>query len=126
MAKPATILVVDDDDAVTRPLIKYLNRDGFTPIEASKGQEALAYLRGGSEADVILLDLRMPVMDGWAFRREQLRDPKLAPIPVVVFSGATDGSRRGITPAAVESTEQVGADIARPRHGRAGARESCS
>ena len=85
---PATILVVDDDPAVRRPLIKVLEREGFMPIAASNGSEALAYLRGGGDADAILLDLRMPVMDGWTFRREQLRDPRLAPIPVVVLSGA--------------------------------------
>jgi CheY-like chemotaxis protein len=73
---PATILLVDDDAAVVRPLARFLEL------------EALTYLRAGGGADVIVLDLRMPVMDGWAFRREQLRDPALAEIPVVVLSGA--------------------------------------
>ena len=85
---PATILVVDDDAAVVRPLARFLELEGFTPVTAANGLEALTYLRGGGDASVIVLDLRMPVMDGWAFRREQLRDPALAPIPVVVLTGA--------------------------------------
>jgi CheY-like chemotaxis protein len=84
----ATILVVDDDAAVVRPLAKFLELEGFTTVTAANGLEALKYLRGGGGASVIVLDLRMPVMDGWAFRREQLRDPMLAQIPVVVLSGA--------------------------------------
>ena len=87
---PATILVVDDDAAVVRPLARFLELEGFTPVTATNGQEALSYLRGGGGASVIILDLRMPVMDGWAFRREQLRDPALAQIPVVVLSGADE------------------------------------
>jgi CheY-like chemotaxis protein len=85
---PATILVVDDDAAVVRPLARFLELEGFTPVTATNGLEALTYLRGGGGASVIVLDLRMPVMDGWAFRREQLRDPALARIPVVVLTGA--------------------------------------
>jgi CheY-like chemotaxis protein len=87
---PATILVVDDDAAVVRPLARFLELEGFTPVTARNGQEALSYLRGGGGASVIILDLRMPVMDGWAFRREQLRDPALAQIPVVVLTGADE------------------------------------
>jgi CheY-like chemotaxis protein len=85
---PATILVVDDDAAVVRPLARFFQLEGFTTVTAANGLEALAYLRGGGDASVIVLDLRMPVMDGWAFRREQLRDPAIAKIPVVVLSGA--------------------------------------
>ena len=85
---PVTILVVDDDAAVVRPLVMFLEHEGFTPIRASNGAGALDYLRGGGDASVILLDLRMPIMDGWAFRREQRRDPAFARIPVVVLSEA--------------------------------------
>jgi CheY-like chemotaxis protein len=84
---PATVLVVDDDRDLTRLMSKFLKLEGFVAAEAGNGQEALSYLRRGGDANVILLDLRMPVMDGWAFRREQRRDPALAAIPVVVLSG---------------------------------------
>jgi CheY-like chemotaxis protein len=84
---PATVLVVDDDRDLTRLMAKFLKLEGFAAAEAGNGQEALTYLRGGGDANVILLDLRMPVMDGWAFRSEQRKDPALAAIPVVVLSG---------------------------------------
>ena len=60
----------------------------LTPITATDGQEALAYPRGGGAANLILLDLGMPIMDGWTFCREQRRDPAIADIPIVVLSGA--------------------------------------
>jgi CheY-like chemotaxis protein len=83
----ASVLVVDDDPNLVRLMSKFLKLEGFAPVPAANGQEALDYLRGGGEASVILLDLRMPVMDGWTFRREQQRDPSLATIPIVVLSG---------------------------------------
>jgi CheY-like chemotaxis protein len=83
----SSVLVVDDDPNLVRLMSKFLKLEGFAPVPAANGQEALAYLRGGGDASVILLDLRMPVMDGWAFRREQRADAGLANIPIVVLSG---------------------------------------
>lgn len=83
----SSVLVVDDDPNLVRLMSKFLKLEGFAPVPAANGQEALAYLRGGGDASVILLDLRMPVMDGWAFRREQRADAGLAKIPIVVLSG---------------------------------------
>src|SRR3977135_889067 len=88
----ASVLVVDDDPNLVRLMSKFLKLEGFAPVPAANGKEALAYLRGGGDASVIVLDLRMPVMDGWAFRIEQRRDPALAKIPIVILSGMdTDG-----------------------------------
>jgi len=84
---PSTILVVDDDSNLVRLMSRFLKLQGFSPVPASNGEEALGYLRGGGSANVILLDLRMPVMDGWAFRRAQREDPQLAHIPIVVLTG---------------------------------------
>lgn len=83
-----TVLIVDDDAAVRRTTAKFFAADGFAVAEAENGEAALAYLQSGSPANVILLDLRMPVMDGWTFRREQRRIPEFAAIPVIVLSGA--------------------------------------
>jgi CheY-like chemotaxis protein len=83
-----TVLFVDDDPGLRRVMTKFLSLEGFAPVVAGNGQEALAYLRGGGAPKVILLDLRMPVMDGWAFRKAQRADPGLAEIPVIVLSGA--------------------------------------
>jgi CheY-like chemotaxis protein len=88
MATVATVLIVDDDSSLQRVFARFLAQEGFVAATASNGQEALKYLRGGGVADVILLDLRMPVMDGWAFRREQRADASLSGIPIIVLSGA--------------------------------------
>jgi CheY-like chemotaxis protein len=82
------ILIVDDDVSVRRTIARFFTSEGFSVIEAENGQEALTYLRGGGDPAVIVLDLRMPVMDGWTFRRQQRLDPRLARIPVIVLSGA--------------------------------------
>jgi CheY-like chemotaxis protein len=82
------VLLVDDDAAVRRTIARFLEFEGFVVVEAGNGLEALAYLRTGAGASVIVLDLRMPIMDGWAFRREQRLDPRLEHIPVVIMSGA--------------------------------------
>src|SRR5438045_1536162 len=82
------VLLVDDDPGVRRTLARFLGRDGIAIVEADNGQQALTYLQSGGGASVIVLDLRMPVMDGFQFREEQRRDSSLAGIPVVVLSGA--------------------------------------
>jgi CheY-like chemotaxis protein len=83
----SSVLVVDDDPNLVRLMSKFLKLEGFAPVPAANGEEALRYLRGGGDASVILLDLRMPVMDGWTFRQEQRQDPVIANIPIVVLSG---------------------------------------
>ena len=80
------ILVVEDDAALREMMAQQLHLAGFAPATAPNGYEALALLRMGFPAKLILLDLRMPIMDGWAFRAEQRRDPDLADIPVIVMS----------------------------------------
>ena len=82
------VLLVDDDEAVRRTIARFLTAEGLEVVEAGNGLEALTYLRTGAGVGVIVLDLRMPVMDGWTFRREQRLDPVLGRIPVVVLSGA--------------------------------------
>ena len=72
------VLIVEDERAARTGMEKILALAGYAPVSAANGQEALELLRSGVPASVILLDLIMPVMDGWAFRREQLRDPRLA------------------------------------------------
>ena len=83
-----TVLVVDDDPGVRAAVSLYLKFQGFEIVEACNGEEALTHLRAGCGAGAIVLDLRMPVMDGWSFRRAQREDPAIADIPVIVLSGA--------------------------------------
>jgi len=64
-----------------------LESQGYAVVGAADGREALALLRGGGfRPGLIILDLTMPVMDGWEFRAAQLDDAELASIPVMVFS----------------------------------------
>jgi CheY-like chemotaxis protein len=82
------ILVIEDDVDILRAVVQVLEDEGHTVRAAENGRAALALLRAPDAGlpCVILLDLMMPVMDGWAFRAEQLRDPALAHIPVIVLT----------------------------------------
>ena len=88
------ILVVEDDLAIRETLCELLQEEGYAVAGASNGAEALRLLSEEGEPSLIVLDLMMPVMDGWAFRSAQRRDPRLARIPVLVLSaGHADGDR---------------------------------
>ena len=80
------ILVVDDDPASVEALCELLKRSGHKVICAENGREALERLREGQRFCVILLDVMMPVMNGYEFREEQLKDPTLASIPVFLLT----------------------------------------
>lgn len=82
------VLVVDDDRDLRDAVETALRVEGYGVATAAEGQEALDRLRDGFDPCVILLDLMMPVKDGSQFRAEQLRDPSLARIPVILCSGA--------------------------------------
>jgi CheY-like chemotaxis protein len=81
-----TVLLVEDDADVRNALQVLLKRQGHRVTCAANGQEALDLLRAGHRPSLIVLDLVMPVMDGWRFRAEQLKDPELARVPVIVVS----------------------------------------
>jgi CheY-like chemotaxis protein len=82
------VLVVDDDFEIRDVLSQLLEEEGYRVQSAANGQEAIGRLRAGATPCVILLDLMMPVMNGWQFRSEQAADPALAQIPVVVISAS--------------------------------------
>jgi CheY-like chemotaxis protein len=79
-------MVVDDDHEIRDVLKHLLRSEGYDVADASNGREAISRLRESDDPCLILLDLMMPVMSGWEFRREQRSDPDLASIPVVVIS----------------------------------------
>ncbi|WP_437591425.1 response regulator [Sorangium sp. So ce1000] len=84
--KTGRILVVEDDLDIRSILTQLLVFEGYDVEEAADGAEALALLRRDGPPALILLDLMMPIMDGWQLRAELQRDPQLASIPVVIVS----------------------------------------
>lgn len=86
-ASTRRILIVEDDKDLLEALSEILRDEGYVVAGAVHGLEALQLLRGDFERPaLILLDLTMPVMNGWQFRAHQRRDPDLSGIPVVVLS----------------------------------------
>jgi CheY-like chemotaxis protein len=80
------VLIVEDDEDLREMMAQLLSLEGFHTATVANGREALEYLHEAERPQVILLDLMMPVMDGWEFRRQQQADPVLAPVPVIVLS----------------------------------------
>ncbi len=80
------VLVVEDDEDLRSSLNNLLSDDGFDVMEAENGAQALELLSSEQRPDVILLDLMMPLKDGWQFRVEQRRQRTLADIPVLAMS----------------------------------------
>jgi CheY-like chemotaxis protein len=107
MVEPCTqmVMVIDDDTDVSGAIIEVLEDAAYTTIAATNGREALELLRTLDPLPcVLLLDLMMPEMDGWSFRNEQLDDPALRSIPVVVLTahgGPNDPPVRGVASADV-------------------------
>ena len=80
------VLVVEDDSALREALSQVLSDEGYDMLSARDGLEAVNCLKKGNRPDVILLDLSMPVVNGWEFRMFQKRDPDLAQIPVILIT----------------------------------------
>jgi CheY-like chemotaxis protein len=85
----APILVVEDDASTRSALCDFLQLQGYRVDSVSDGVEALDYVHQHKRPCMIILDLMMPRMDGWQFRCEQKRNPKLAKCPVIVVSAST-------------------------------------
>jgi CheY-like chemotaxis protein len=83
-----TVLVVEDEPDIRDAIAEALSAEGYSVRLAAHGREALDGLRRGTTADVIVLDMMMPVMDGWQFLVAKQADPALAMIPVIVTSAA--------------------------------------
>ena len=84
-----SILLVDDEPDVRVMLRDFLEEEGFIVHTAREGQHALQVLEKINPPDLILLDYKMPIMDGRQFLSMQKRIPKLQTIPVVILSAAT-------------------------------------
>lgn len=80
-----SVLVVDDENDIREAVSELLAEEGYVVLGAGDGKEALKQLRD-HHPSVVLLDLMMPVMNGFQFRAEQRSDPELARIPVILVS----------------------------------------
>ncbi len=77
---------MDDEARIREVLVELLTDEGYDAVAVPNGQAALDYVHTHPAPCCIILDLYMPIMDGWQFHRAQLRTPALAGIPVIVMS----------------------------------------
>ena len=87
------VLIVEDDTDVREFMDVLLSTHGFETMTAANGREALERMRARRPC-LVLLDLMMPVMDGWQFRAEQLKQPELADVPVVCVTAVVEPRER--------------------------------
>jgi CheY-like chemotaxis protein len=81
-----SVLIVEDNAATRAGLATLLEEEGWTPLEAENGQEALKRLRV-VHPDLIILDMLMPIMDGWQFLREFRRAMPDFAVPILLTTG---------------------------------------
>ena len=97
-AAQAQVLVVEDDPEIREFVTMVLEGEGYGVRGAENGQVALEQTETGA-VDLILLDMRMPVLDGWGFVR-QYRERTAQPVPIVVMTAAPDARARAAEVAA--------------------------
>lgn len=88
----ASILIVEDDEGVAEALATTLADEGYDVVVASNGEEGLDRLDHHARFDLILVDVMMPVMNGYAFRAAQLKDARWADVPTVFLTATTDAN----------------------------------
>jgi CheY-like chemotaxis protein len=96
------VLVVEDDGDLRDTLISMLADEGFDAVGAEHGDAAFALLEGGARPDMILLDLAMPVMDGWVFMSRLRERAGFEGIPVAVMSAGRNLVRAPVSTAYLE------------------------
>jgi CheY-like chemotaxis protein len=91
----ASVLLVEDDRDIREAVSAVLEAEGYTVLLAGNGEEALAILERGQPC-VVLLDLMMPVMNGWDFMEEVRKSRRLDDLPVVVVSAYSERKAEGV------------------------------
>jgi chemosensory pili system protein ChpA (sensor histidine kinase/response regulator) len=92
-AKRCLVAIVEDDSEFRNMLRELLEEEQYRVVAVANGAEALEKLRGDTLPNVILLDVSMPVMDGFDFLRYRSEDPQLATVPVVLVTNAKPHER---------------------------------
>jgi CheY-like chemotaxis protein len=96
MDKKKKLLVVEDSLELQNLNREIFESEGYDVDCVSNGEEALSWLRmPENQPDLILLDLMMPVMDGFEFRKRQLADHRIRSIPIIVMTAAADIDAKG-------------------------------
>jgi CheY-like chemotaxis protein len=103
MTPVRTVLVVDDEPDVRLIARMVLVADGFDVREVGSGEAAFEDLAQSGAPDLVLLDVRLPGIDGWEVLRRLRADPAMAGVPVVVFTA--DLGARSEAPVHLEDTE---------------------
>lgn len=88
-----SVLIIEDDDDVREALAQLLEDEGYGVHAAHNGREGLQIASQKAPPRVIVLDLMMPVMNGWEFLAARRNDPRLRDVPVVVVSATGDSER---------------------------------
>ena len=88
------ILVIEDDVSIRELLVELLQSEGYEVSSSVNGLEGLKRLEKNPLPHLILIDLMMPVMDGYSFRSEQLKNPLWAKIPTVVMSAEANAQEK--------------------------------
>ena len=86
--KERFVLIVEDEVDASEAMSEWLADEGFKSLQARHGEEALEILHAGRRPALILLDLKMPVMDGVEFLRQISMEPDLAEIPVTIVTAS--------------------------------------
>jgi two-component system response regulator MprA len=82
------VMVVEDESDAREAMVELIEQEGVSAVGARHGQEAMDLLRAGRRPSLILLDLKMPVMDGWAFCEALGADERFASIPVAILTAS--------------------------------------
>ncbi len=91
-----SVLVVEDDDLIRETIRDMLEMEGISSSIAKNGRDAIEVLRKFGKPSLILLDLMMPIMNGWEFLKIRSSNEDLASIPVVIISAVGDDQLRGL------------------------------
>jgi CheY-like chemotaxis protein len=92
-AERKTLLLVEDDETNREGLADYLRREGFDVVPLADGRQALDHLRQHPKPDLILLDMLLPVLDGWRFL-EEVREAGIKPLPPIIIATGTQAIGR--------------------------------
>lgn len=85
------IVLIEDDRDIRVSLMQLLEFEGYRVLTAENGKDGLTLLKKNPTPKLIILDLMMPVMNGWQFLEAKKENPELAPLPVLVITAISDG-----------------------------------